>query len=127
MPSVRIPRASEPETSTLLDHVAGWGQRVLPHHWLSSLVYRASRIRQTAFKNRLIAWFVSRYQVDLESALDPEPRNYPTLNAFFTRELREQARPRCEIPNAIVSPTDGTVSAIGDIAGDTLIQAKGHS
>ena len=51
---------------------------------------------------------------------------YPNFNAFFTRELREGARPIDHSPRVIVSPADGTLSAVGRINNDRLIQAKNH-
>ena len=51
---------------------------------------------------------------------------YPNFNAFFTRELREGARPIDNNPRVIVSPADGRLLAAGRIDGDRLIQAKNH-
>ncbi|WP_431930256.1 archaetidylserine decarboxylase [Micromonospora sp. RP3T] len=49
---------------------------------------------------------------------------YPSLNAFFTRELRPGLRPVAT--RAIVSPVDATVGAYGIVRSDTLVQAKGR-
>ncbi|MGB7817344.1 MAG: archaetidylserine decarboxylase [Ornithinibacter sp.] len=50
---------------------------------------------------------------------------YATLNAFFTRRLKPGLRPVA--PEAIVSPVDATVGAYGEVASDTLVQAKGRN
>ena len=49
---------------------------------------------------------------------------YGSINAFFTRQLGPGLRPVA--PEAIVSPVDGAVGAYGPVAGDVLVQAKGH-
>lgn len=58
-----------------------------------------------------------------EAALPLE--EYATVNAFFTRSLREGLRPVA--PDAIVSPVDATVGAYGEVRSDTLVQAKGRN
>lgn len=58
-----------------------------------------------------------------EAALPLEA--YPTLNAFFTRELKAGLRPIA--PNAMVSPVDGAVGAYGHVEQNTLVQAKGRT
>jgi phosphatidylserine decarboxylase len=55
------------------------------------------------------------------------PHAYDTFNEFFTRALRVGARPITADPQVIVAPVDGTISAMGRIDGDELLQAKGHS
>lgn len=56
-----------------------------------------------------------------------EAGSYASLNAFFTRHLRDGAR-RVETddPAAAVSPVDGVLSNFGPIVDETLIQAKGR-
>lgn len=69
--------------------------------------------------------FVHRYGVNLDEAAESDPRAYPNFNAFFTRALRDGARPLPADPAAVACPVDGVVSAAGSITHDTLIQAKG--
>jgi phosphatidylserine decarboxylase len=52
--------------------------------------------------------------------------DYVSFNDFFTRALAEGARPLPQQPNALACPVDGTVSQIGKIQSDRLMQAKGH-
>ena len=78
-------------------------QYLLPHRMLTRLAYGVARIRAAWFKDWLIGLVVRRFRVDMAEAADPEPRNYPHFNAFFTRELRAGARaadpdPRCARP-----------------------------
>lgn len=52
-------------------------------------------------------------------------REFPTFNAFFTRELKAGARMSIAEENALISPVDGCVSECGYIQHDQLLQAKG--
>ena len=102
-------------------------QYLLPKHLLTALVSRISRIRIAAIKNRLIRAFARVYDVNTEEANAEVPQGYADFNAFFTRELKPGARPLDAIDNSVVSPVDGTVSAIGTIDEQQLMQAKGLS
>lgn len=86
----------------------------------------ATRSRSTAFKNALIRGFVRLYDPDLSDAEQPSATEYESFNAFFTRALRPGARPAPQDPIAIASPVDGTISEIGRIDSNRLLQAKGH-
>ncbi|HVC30994.1 MAG TPA: archaetidylserine decarboxylase [Steroidobacteraceae bacterium] len=101
-------------------------QYLLPQHFLSRQVHRLARSRVKPVKNALIGSFVRHFRPDMSDAADPEPRDYPSFNAFFTRSLRPGSRPIDPDPAALVSPVDGTVSQIGQLEGSTLLQAKGH-
>lgn len=101
-------------------------QYVLPQHTISALVHSLTRMRARWFKNLLIRAFVKGYTPDLSDAVHADPLAYESFNAFFTRALREGARPIDAAPAAIISPVDGTVSECGPIEGDRIVQAKGH-
>ena len=100
-------------------------QYCLPHHLLSRIVGRVVACGNPTFKNRLIRWFIKRYQVNMDEALISHPEDYDNFNDFFTRELKPGSRPVADAGNSIVSPADGVISELGDISEDTLIQAKG--
>ena len=72
-------------------------------------------------------WFIPRYQVNMDEVLDPNLNNYPNFNTFFTRELKPGVRPITEVANGLACPADGALYQLGDIEGDTLIEAKGHN
>lgn len=73
----------------------------------------------------VIKWFVKRYQVNMSEAANPDINSYKTFNTFFTRALKDGARP---IANAdFICPVDGAISQLGDIETDQIFQAKGHS
>ena len=102
-------------------------QYLLPHHFISRLAYRITRSRVPLVKNALIRSFVSNFHPDMSEAEQPDPLQYESFNAFFTRALRAQARPPDPDPAVLVSPVDGAVSQIGRLDGSWLVQAKGHA
>jgi phosphatidylserine decarboxylase len=102
-------------------------QHVLPQHTLSRLVRHATRSRHDGLKNYLITRFVDHFHPDMSDAQQPLAHAYGTFNEFFTRALRAGARPIVADPHVIVSPVDGSISAMGRIDGGELLQAKGHS
>lgn len=101
-------------------------QYLLPQHFLSRQVHRLARSRLKPVKNALIRSFMRHFHPDMSDAAEPEPLEYPSFNAFFTRSLRPGSRRCAPDPLALVSPVDGTVSQIGRIEGSSLLQAKGH-
>lgn len=101
-------------------------QSLLPHHPLSRLVLRLTRVRSPAVKNTLIRAFVRGYDIDLGEAVQGDALAYASFNDFFTRALKPTARPIANEPDALASPVDGTVSQAGPIAAGRLLQAKGR-
>lgn len=104
-----------------------WLQRLLPRYSITRLFYWVTRIRAPAVKNFLINRFVSLYDVNIAEVSRAVPDGYESFNAFFTRELRDNARPIDATGTNVVSPVDGTLSACGTIDGQHIFQAKGHS
>src|SRR5437764_40396 len=49
---------------------------------------------------------------------------YKSFNDFFTRALKEGARPIAAAD--LICPVDGTISQFGRIEHDQIVQAKGH-
>ena len=102
-------------------------QHLIPHHLLSRLIGCAAECRAAWFKNRLIGWFAKQYQVDMSEAQVEDLTAYEHFNAFFTRALKEGARPLDNHPGAILCPADGAISQLGRIEHGRVFQAKGHS
>ena len=73
----------------------------------------------------IIRRFVEKYRVDMSEAANPDIASYATFNEFFTRPLREGARPISDAP--LVCPVDAAISQFGPIEHDQIFQAKGHS
>ncbi|QNI02580.1 phosphatidylserine decarboxylase [Halomonas sp. SH5A2] len=99
-------------------------QYPLPHHALSRLTGLFAQCDNPWVKNTLINAFIRRFNVDMSQALEPDPAAYTTFNDFFTRALKEDARP---IHEGIISPADGTLSQYGRFQAGQLVQAKGHT
>jgi phosphatidylserine decarboxylase len=104
-----------------------WLQYLLPQHALSRLAWYVTRSRIVPFKNLLIERFMDSFHPDMSDAEEPQPTAYASFNEFFTRALRPGARLIDADPLVIVSPVDGTISAIGRIVDGELIQAKGRN
>ena len=113
--------------SRLSDQLACLPSWLLPHQAASRLVYHLARSRRPWFKQLLIDGLIRAYKVDLADAAQPDPRAYPDFVSFFTRALREGARPLAGDERTLVSPADGALSAYGRIDGDQLLQAKGRT
>ncbi len=103
-----------------------WLQYLLPHHLMSRLARSVTRSEKPWIKTRLIHWAIRKFGINVSEALDENPDNYASFNAFFTRELKPEARPVDDSPSAIVSPCDGVISQLGRIEHDLIFQAKGQ-
>ncbi len=101
-------------------------QYLLPQRLLSGWIGRIARARATWIRGPLIRAFVRAYRPELRDAAQPDPMAYESFNAFFTRALRVGVRRAASATNAIISPVDGRISALGTTAQGNLIQAKGR-
>jgi phosphatidylserine decarboxylase len=72
----------------------------------------------------IIRWFIKRYGVNMSEAANADLTSYRSFNEFFTRALKDGARPLSEA--AFVCPVDGAISQFGAIEKDQIFQAKGH-
>jgi phosphatidylserine decarboxylase len=118
--------ASVPPSPTLEQKSFVALQHLLPQHWLTSVVYRATRSRSPAIRNRLIGSFVRHFKPEMSDAVQPDPFAYATFNEFFTRALKPEARPFTRDAGTLISPVDGTIAQIGRIEENQILQAKGH-
>ncbi|MES1195888.1 MAG: archaetidylserine decarboxylase [Steroidobacter sp.] len=101
-------------------------QYLLPKHGLSRLMHALARSQRPGLKKATIDVFLKNFRVDMQEAVESNPYAYESFNAFFTRALKPSARPIAPDADALVSPVDGTISQIGMIDDDAIIQAKGH-
>ena len=100
---------------------------VLPHRLLSALARKLAYSTNPAIKQRLIDTVVARFGVNLAEAAQPDPRAYPSFNAFFTRALKPGARQPDADPRTLLMPADGRISQLGRIEKGRIFQAKGQS
>lgn len=110
----------------MIDKLFAGIQYLLPHHFLSGLVFRIMRIRFRPVKNLLITVVGGIAGVDWSEAERGNLSDYEHFNDFFTRELKPGARKVDPAEDAMVSPSDGHISQCGRITGDRILQAKGH-
>lgn len=107
------------------DRLAVLPQYLLPKGALTNFAGRIAGAKGGAMTTRLIRWFVGRYNVNMDEALDPDITHYTSFNDFFTRALRPDARPLAKAD--YICPVDGRISQFGTIDKDQIFQAKGHN
>jgi phosphatidylserine decarboxylase len=96
----------------LLSRLAGWlADRRVPSPILVPAIRAWARV----------------YRADLTEAAKPVEA-FDSFNAFFTRALRDGARPIDDRPGVVASPTDSRLVGIGVVPGDGRIeQVKGQT
>lgn len=98
-------------------------QFILPKKTLTRFAGYVASIQSPTIKNYLIRYFINRYGVNMQEALEENPERYTCFNEFFIRHLKPGCRPIASC--GIVSPVDGMISEIGTIRAGQLLQAKG--
>lgn len=99
-------------------------QYLVPQQFLSycvGLLASQNKLSQLA-----INWFIKHYQVNMDEALESNPRSYSSFNDFFIRKLKPNARSIVAGDKVLISPVDGAISQLGQIQDGQLIQAKGQ-
>jgi phosphatidylserine decarboxylase len=99
-------------------------QYVLPKQALTNFAGRVAGAKGGAMTTSLIRWFVGKYGVNMDEAVNPDIASYASFNEFFTRPLRSDARPLAQAD--FVCPVDGAISQFGEIEDHQIFQAKGH-
>ncbi len=131
------PDASSPTSNThddaAVSSLRGWGRillvllYLLPKNGISRLAGRFASLRLPGPLQRAEIRLFSRLAgVNLEEARDPIGA-YPSLQLFFTRALRDGARPIEGDSMCLIAPCDGTWGAAGRIDAGTLLQVKGRT
>jgi len=100
-------------------------QYILPHHFLSRIVYALMRCEMKWVKNFLIRWISRIAGINYSEAGSADPADYASFNAWFTRALKPGVRTFDTDPTAFLSPCDGKVSETGDLHENRILQAKG--
>ena len=100
-------------------------QRHIPQHLLSRLVGYLANARWRWLKNTMIRWFIRRYNVDITQAKFESLDQYPSFNAFFTRQLKDGVRSFDHPDHTVLMPADGVLSQFGLIQDGACVQAKG--
>lgn len=101
-------------------------QQLVPQQKLSKVAGRLAASRHPYVKRTFIRSFAKAYNVSLDEYERQSLNAYESFNDFFTRELKEDARPIDTTANGIVSPADGVISQLGQINDHKMLQAKGR-
>ncbi|MBK7414531.1 MAG: phosphatidylserine decarboxylase [Dechloromonas sp.] len=107
------------------DRIAVLPQYLIPKQALTVLAGKLASKEAGGLTTSVIRWFVGRYNVNMAEAANPDIASYKSFNEFFTRPLKDGARPQADA--AFISPVDGAISQFGPIERDQIFQAKGHS
>ena len=106
------------------DRLAVLPQYLMPKQALTTLAGKFASARLGGLTTSVIRWFVSRYNVNMAEAANPDITSYASFNDFFTRALKPGARPLAQAD--LICPVDGAISQLGPIAKNQIFQAKGH-
>jgi phosphatidylserine decarboxylase len=101
-------------------------QYILPKHLISRLVGYLAAARLGFVSHALMKLFIRAYGINMAEARYENASDYASFNDFFTRPLKDGVRPIVADEQTLAHPVDGAVSQAGPIAGDQLVQAKGH-
>ena len=100
-------------------------QYVMPKLALTRLMGALAGLRAGGLTRGVIRGFIAKYQVNMAEAANPNVAAYATFNAFFTRALKDGARPLAKAE--LICTVDGAISQFGPIEKDQIYQAKGKS
>jgi len=100
--------------------------RVLPRERITRAVGRlCDRPLAPPVARAVVGAYSRLYRVDLGEAADrAEP--YASFDEFFTRSLRPGVRPACADPEALASPSDGKLLAVGPVGHAGRFVVKGR-
>lgn len=101
-------------------------QQFVPQQRLSRVAGRLASSRHPLVKKAFIRSFAKAYNVQLDEYERQSFNAYESFNDFFTRELKDDARPIDTTAQGIVSPADGVISQLGQIEDAKVLQAKGR-
>jgi phosphatidylserine decarboxylase len=110
---------------SVIERIFAGIQYILPQHMLSRIVYALMRCETVWVKNLLIRQISRMAGIDYSEALSPDPADYPSFNAWFTRALKPGVRSFDPDPRAMLCPCDGRISQAGQLRENRILQAKG--
>lgn len=109
----------------MLNALSVFPQYLLPKQALTELAGRFAKANAGRLTTFAIRRFIEHYDVDMREAVNGDIHSYRTFNDFFARALRPETRPIAQTSH--VCPVDGTISQLGVICRDRIIQAKGRN
>lgn len=100
-------------------------QHCLPKQAITEFGAHVANAKGGKITSAIIAWFIKKYGVNMDEAVNPDINSYASFNDFFTRPLKPGARPLADAD--VICPVDGAISQFGEIQADQIFQAKGHT
>lgn len=100
-------------------------QNLVPQQTLSEFAGYLARHQHPWVKRPLIHAFAKAYDISLEEYERGQLNDYHSFNDFFTRELKPGSRTIDSAKDTIACPADGTISQLGNINHQSILQAKG--
>ena len=108
----------------LSDRLAVLPQYLLPKQALTRFAGRVAGAQMGGVTQAIIRRFIQKYNVNMDEALESDPKAYASFNEFFTRALKPGARSLADAD--LICPVDGAISQFGAIERGRIFQAKGH-
>lgn len=90
--------------------------------WSSHLI---KALMNAKASKQLIRSYISLYDIETKE-VSQNVESFPTLQQFFTRELKRDSRPVDGRMNVMTSPADSKIESFGFITQDTSIIVKGQ-
>lgn len=109
----------------MLERIQVLLQYLLPKYWITYLLGLGASWKGGWVTHYAIRLFIRIYKIDMREFDNPNPSNYTTFNEFFTRKLRNNARPIDTNLSSLVIPADGIITQIGKINQTNTFQIKG--
>ncbi|UDG81607.1 Phosphatidylserine decarboxylase proenzyme [Candidatus Profftia lariciata] len=110
----------------MLDSIKIKLQYLLPKQCITRLIGWGADQQAGWMTHMAIKAFIRYYKINMKEALYSQPEHYKTFNDFFVRPLRNGMRPITDYVDGLVLPVDGTISQLGNIEQDKILQAKGY-
>ncbi len=122
MPKSEIPLRAK-FAAALLDHSPDWSAMAA-----SQMVGSMARVSlPSPITKTAISIYARYFDVDLtELDAGQLQSGYPTFDQFFTRSLKEGARPLAQAADTLISPCDGSLRESVPVTRNSTVVAKGH-
>lgn len=90
--------------------------------WSSQLL---KSVVHSKISKQFISSYINIYEIDTKE-VSKNITSFPSLEQFFTRELKNDARPIDGRLDVMTSPADSKIESFGAISQDTVISVKGQ-
>lgn len=88
--------------------------------WSSSML---KGFAQSKLSKKIIPSYIKIFNINLQEITE-DVTQFPTLHAFFIRQVKKESRPIAQSENAVISPVDAKVEKFGDITEAGIFRVK---